>query len=180
MKWKFREDVLTQYINSSSSRTFQEAEDRLNYLENNIEQMKFNEKIEYTNNAKDCFDNEWAKSYVKIKGTDSWKGTIEIKEKREDFVLAKVNCRETQFIISLTRYFYMKKPFYSEEWCVCVPNFEFGGKVAYLEKYSVYEMVHEYIPNVVDSISCTNAIMVLMSDVIKRYHEYVVGVMNER
>ena len=142
--------------------------------------MKVNDKIEYMNNAKDCFDEEWAKEYIDVRGTDSWKGSIEIKEKREDFILAKVVCRETQFIISLSRYFNMEKPFFAEEWCVCVPDFEFGGKVAYLEKYSVYEMVHKHISNIVDSISCTNAIMVLMTDVIKRYHAYAVEVMNGR
>lgn len=32
-KWRFREDMLGHYINNSSSRTFQDAENRLNYLE---------------------------------------------------------------------------------------------------------------------------------------------------
>ena len=32
-KWKFREDMLCYYVNSVSNRTFQDAEDRLNYLE---------------------------------------------------------------------------------------------------------------------------------------------------
>lgn len=32
-KWRFREDMLGHYINESSSRTFQDAENRLNYLE---------------------------------------------------------------------------------------------------------------------------------------------------
>lgn len=36
-KWRFREDMLGHYINSVSNRTFQDAEDRLNYLENKIQ-----------------------------------------------------------------------------------------------------------------------------------------------
>lgn len=32
-KWKFREDLLGHYINGVSNLTFQDAEDRLNYLE---------------------------------------------------------------------------------------------------------------------------------------------------
>lgn len=32
-KWKFREDMLGHYINNVSSNTFQDAEDRLNFLE---------------------------------------------------------------------------------------------------------------------------------------------------
>lgn len=35
-KWRFREDMLGHYINSVSNRTFQDAEDRLNYLEENV------------------------------------------------------------------------------------------------------------------------------------------------
>lgn len=35
-KWKFRDDMLGHYINGVSSRTFQDAEDRLNYLEEKV------------------------------------------------------------------------------------------------------------------------------------------------
>lgn len=129
------------------------------------------DKFEYINSCKDCGDIQFAKEHVEVNGFENWKGIIEVKEKQENFILANVNCRGSEFIIALSRYFHMASPFYSEEWCVCVPNWEFGGKVAFLEKISVYEMVHKHIPNVVDSISCTNAIMVLMEDVIKAYHE---------
>lgn len=47
-KWKFREDMLGHYINGVSNLTFQDAEDRLNYLEKlldfaekEIEQIKY-------------------------------------------------------------------------------------------------------------------------------------------
>lgn len=32
-KWRFRDDMLFHYINAGSIRTFQDAEDRLNFLE---------------------------------------------------------------------------------------------------------------------------------------------------
>ena len=32
-KWRFRDDMLFHYINADSIRTFQDAEDRLNFLE---------------------------------------------------------------------------------------------------------------------------------------------------
>lgn len=32
-RWRFRSDMLGHYINGGSNRTFQDAEDRLNYLE---------------------------------------------------------------------------------------------------------------------------------------------------
>lgn len=31
--WRFREDILSHYINSTSNNTFKDAQDRLNYLE---------------------------------------------------------------------------------------------------------------------------------------------------
>lgn len=36
-KWRFREDMLGHYINSSSNRTFRDAENRLNYFEEQME-----------------------------------------------------------------------------------------------------------------------------------------------
>lgn len=44
-RWKFRNDILGHYINSSSSRTFQDAENRLNYLEKEQEIPNMREKI---------------------------------------------------------------------------------------------------------------------------------------
>lgn len=39
-EWRFRSDMLNQYINCSSCRTFQDAENRLNYLEENIKELE--------------------------------------------------------------------------------------------------------------------------------------------
>ena len=43
-KWKFRDDMLGNYINSGSNRTFQDAEDRLNYLEAKLHLLDINEE----------------------------------------------------------------------------------------------------------------------------------------
>lgn len=37
--WRFRDDMLNYYINQSSCKTFQDAEDRLNYLEKRIQEL---------------------------------------------------------------------------------------------------------------------------------------------
>ena len=37
--WRFRDDMLNYYINPNSCRTFQNAEDRLNYLEKRIQEL---------------------------------------------------------------------------------------------------------------------------------------------
>lgn len=44
-KWRFREDIAFQYINGTSSRTFQDAENRLNYLEEKVQLPNMREKI---------------------------------------------------------------------------------------------------------------------------------------
>lgn len=44
-KWKFRDDMLEHYVNSVSSRTFQDAEDRLNYLEEKEQLPDMREKV---------------------------------------------------------------------------------------------------------------------------------------
>lgn len=44
-KWKFREDMLCHYVNSVSNRTFQDAEDRLNYLEEKEQLPDMRDKI---------------------------------------------------------------------------------------------------------------------------------------
>ena len=43
-KWKFREDMLNHYINGISNKTFKDAENRLNYLEEKEQSLKL--KIE--------------------------------------------------------------------------------------------------------------------------------------
>lgn len=43
-KWKFREDMLNHHINGISNKTFKDAENRLNYLEEKEQSLKL--KIE--------------------------------------------------------------------------------------------------------------------------------------
>ena len=44
-KWRFRWDILGHYINDSSNNTFQDAENRLNYLEEKENQPDMREKV---------------------------------------------------------------------------------------------------------------------------------------
>lgn len=52
-KWKFRNDILFHYINENSVRTFQEAEDRLNLLEEKVSSVS-----EDLKNLKKCYNGE--------------------------------------------------------------------------------------------------------------------------
>lgn len=44
-KWHFRKDMLNHYINGVSSKTFKDAEDRLNYLEEKNTEHKIKEYV---------------------------------------------------------------------------------------------------------------------------------------
>lgn len=44
-KWRFREDILSHYINSVSSKTFQDAENRLNEFEKRLEKRQADGKV---------------------------------------------------------------------------------------------------------------------------------------
>ncbi len=44
-KWRFRDDMLCQYVNGTSNLTFQDAENRLNYLEEKESMPDMREKI---------------------------------------------------------------------------------------------------------------------------------------
>lgn len=45
-KWRFRGDMLSHYINGVSNRTFQDAENRLNYLESKEQMPDMRLKVE--------------------------------------------------------------------------------------------------------------------------------------
>ena len=50
-KWRFRNDMLIQYINGVSDKTFQDAEDRLNELESIVD--------DFMNKPEDYSCSEW-------------------------------------------------------------------------------------------------------------------------
>lgn len=52
-KWSFRSDMLFHYINGCSERTFQDAEDRLNLLEE-----KFSSVLDDLKNLKKCYNGD--------------------------------------------------------------------------------------------------------------------------
>lgn len=64
-KWRFRKDILHQYVCGTSSKTFQDAEDRLNYLEEREEKTKIGdgEKAELIGQIIDAFED-----FLELKG----------------------------------------------------------------------------------------------------------------
>ena len=66
-KWKFRNDMLNHYINGVSDKTFQDAEDRLNYLEEKEQLPDMREKVkEYISELDTEYDRcmNWIEEYM--------------------------------------------------------------------------------------------------------------------
>ena len=66
-KWRFRWDILGHYINDSSNNTFQDAENRLNYLEEKENQPDMREKIrEYIDELDAEYDRcmDWIEKHI--------------------------------------------------------------------------------------------------------------------
>lgn len=127
--------------------------------------------VDYINNCNDAYDKTWADEYFQLKKSREWMGTITIKENTDKHILATAVSRGSEFTIALDCYFYMSP--LMNEWCVCVPNWNFGGKVSLLEKYNIFELCSKYISNKVDCISCTNAIWTLLENARNNYDEEV-------
>lgn len=125
--------------------------------------------VDYINSCDDAYDETWANEYFELKRCKEWTGTITVTEITDKHIIAKADSRGSEFTIVLDCYFYMS-PVMSE-WCVCVPNWEFGGKISLLEKYNIFCLCSKYISNKVDCISCTNAIWTLLENARNNYYE---------
>ncbi len=65
-KWRFREDILSHYINSVSSKTFQDAENRLNDLEQMLQASKQGKVVDFGINATGGFNVYYEDGQVRI------------------------------------------------------------------------------------------------------------------
>lgn len=141
-------------------------------------------KIIYKNNCKDGFNEKWAENYIKERKSEEWDGEIEIKEKTENCICASVDSRGSNFIVVLSRY-YKPSPQYakmgiSDSWCVCVPNWEIGITLEYLDKSEIFYKVHKTVTNKVDCISLVNAIWELSKEIREKYYNNVSNVLNSK
>ena len=90
-----------------------------------------------------------------------WTGTAEIKELDEKMCLAEVNARDTVFIIALTCYC---EVYGMKEWCVCVPNWNFGCQISEISAEWNEEQFSKYVKNKVDRRSLVCAIKALLEE----------------
>ena len=136
------------------------------------------ERLIYENNALDCNDTEWAKEHEEVNKFNKWDGIIEINAKTEHSIIASACTRGRQFTITLNRYFYSEE-FCMESWCYYIPNFKFGGEVNF-NKLDMYKEIESHLPNKVDAISLTNAILKLLEDAITKHQERIAQLMKNR
>lgn len=94
----------------------------------------------------------------------AWTGTIQITEETENSIIGKVEARDTQFLIALSCYY---RGYEMEEWCLCVPNWRFGCKIARTDPQWNMEQFKKYIKYPVDRISLAQAIQVLLNSTTK-------------
>lgn len=95
-------------------------------------------------------------NYVVKDGKKSWDGIIKIQEITKHLVVATVDSRDTEFQISMSCYY--DGPI-GMEWCMCVPNYNFGCKLSKYEQGWNEEQFKKYIANKVDRRSLSAAIM---------------------
>lgn len=98
----------------------------------------------------------------------AWTGTIQITEENENSIIGKVEARDTQFLIALSRYYH---GYGMEEWCICVPNWNFGCKIAKTEPQWNMEQFRHYIKNPIDRASLAQAVQVIFADREEKKHK---------
>lgn len=93
---------------------------------------------------------------ITFKITDNdreWDGKLKINEIQENQCIAKLESRGSAFDVVLNCYF---DKYNIQEWCVTVPDWDFGFKANRLEEYLNEEKIEKYIPNKIDrkSLAC--------------------------
>lgn len=101
-----------------------------------------------------------------------WKGNIDIKELNEHLCIAELESRDSAFTIAMSCYF---DKYGMQEWCLCVPNWNFGCKISPLEKGWNEEQIEKYIPNRTDRKSLTEGVWQLFKAIEQQKREKELG-----
>lgn len=98
-------------------------------------------------------------------GDKEWNGRLKINELHEHFCTAELDSRDSKFNIVLSCYF---DKFNMQEWCMTVPDWDFGCKLSQLEQCWNEEQIGKYITNKVDRKSLASGVTELFR-VIEEY-----------
>lgn len=90
-----------------------------------------------------------------------WTGTIQVKEAGEHFCLVSISSRDTEFLAAFSCYF---DGYGIKEWCLCVPNLNFGCKLSSVFQSWNEEQFSKYISNPVDRKSLATAATVILQE----------------
>ena len=90
-----------------------------------------------------------------------WTGTIQAKEVGEHFCLVSISSRDTEFLAAFSCYF---DDYGIKEWCLCVPNLNFGCKLSSVSQSWNEEQFSKYISNPVDRKSLATAATVILQE----------------
>lgn len=85
----------------------------------------------------------------------TWEVSVAVQQEQEHFVKMIVSSRDSEFHVCLMCYF---DDFGMQEWCCCVPNFDFGCKLSCCDEYWNEDQIAKYIKNKVDCRSLSTAL----------------------
>ena len=92
---------------------------------------------------------------------EAWVGIMQIKEESENHILVEAEARGTSFTIALSCYF---RGYGADEWCLCVPNMNFGCQISGVSPEWNQNQFKRYIKNRVDRISLSEAVWILLNN----------------
>lgn len=91
----------------------------------------------------------------------TWKGTIKVKEAGQNHCIAVIESRGTEFVVAITCYF---SGYGVKEWCISVPNFNFGCKLSAISAEWNERQFAPHIKNAVDRRSLTCAVDCILKE----------------
>lgn len=91
-----------------------------------------------------------------------WNGTAVIREINKDICIAKVNARDTTFTTVLNCYCEI---YGMKEWCICVPDWNFGCRISEISAEWNEEQFSKYVKNKVDRRSLVCAVEALFDEI---------------
>lgn len=102
------------------------------------------------------------KEYTAELGTATWTGKIRFKQLHKKYCVAKAEARGTTFTIAVTCYY---EGYGAREYCICVPNYNFGCQISVISSEWNEEQFRKYIKNKVDRRSLTCAVEAILEEI---------------
>lgn len=102
------------------------------------------------------------KEFVAELGNSKWTGEIRFKQLNPKYCVAEAEARGTTFTIAVTCYY---EGYGTREYCICVPNYNFGCQLSSISAEWNEEQFQKYIKNKVDRRSLVCAVEVILEEI---------------